>query len=252
MHTIPLLHPLDDHGRLPRPVPAEAFVPQPVPAADVSRYHHPHFLRTEPTDFGAVRTCFRPFSGHEARPEMPLAAWEDPELTRQQKQELDRQYDAARTLWSQKRLRLRAAPVMRRAAPLWQAWKDAEAGLRRVFAEFWSTPDGMWRAQLLKLTDAERAALAAARAWDEVAEELSLLAAEHRREVGEDEDLPLETVAQELGLDASDWEISWPDEYKAGPYSWDSRTPMVRRIDAEAKRQRERLAEIARLAPTLT
>ncbi|MFE6460417.1 hypothetical protein ACFVP0_23570 [Streptomyces cinereoruber] len=268
--TIPLLHPLDDHGRLPRPLVGEtgrlsqgvrdaadavtAATAKPVlsPAADLARYAHPHYLRAEPTAFGSATFHFKAFTGREPRPETPLAAWSDSELTYEQKKELDRQYDAARTLWSQMRLRLRAAPVVRRAAPLWQGWKDAEAGLRRVFAAFWSTPDGMWRAQLLKLTDAERAALAAARAWDEVAEELSLLAAEHRREVGEDEDLPLQAVAQELGLDASDWEISWPDEYKAGPYSWDSRTPMVRRIDAEAKRQRERLAEVARLAPTLT
>ncbi|SEE61296.1 hypothetical protein [Streptomyces sp. TLI_105] len=263
--TIPLLHPLDDHGRLPRrpldetsrlpqdvreaadALAAAAAKPQLSPAADIARHCHPHYLRAEPTAFGTVTFYFRAFTGRESRPEMPREAWDDPALTWKQKCELDSQYTVAQSLWSQGRLRIQAAPVLRRAAPLWQAWTTAQSELREAFEVFRHTSDGMWRAQLLRLTDAERAALDAARAWDAVAEELSLLAAEQRRDAGEEHELELETVARELGLDASDWVIRWPDDYTPRAYSWPHQTPLVRALTAEIEQQRERLMEVARL-----
>ncbi|MEU6621905.1 hypothetical protein ABZ926_14170 [Streptomyces litmocidini] len=266
--TIPLLHPFDGHSHLPRQpldetsrlpqdvraaaaaVAAAAAKPQLSPAADIARYCHPHYLRAEPAAFGTVTFYFRAFTGREPRPEMPREAWDDPALTWEQKRELDSQYTVAESLWSQGRLRIQAAPVMRRAAPLWQAWKTAQAELRETFEAFRHTPDGMWRAQLLRLTDAERSALDAATAWDAVAEELSLLAAEQRREAVEEHELELETVARELGLDASDWVIHWPDDYTPRSYPWPHQTPLVRALTAEIEQQRERLAEVDRLAGT--
>ncbi|MFI8769508.1 hypothetical protein ACIGN6_32015 [Streptomyces sp. NPDC053792] len=264
--TIPLKHPLDDHGRLPRrpldetgrlprgvreaadALVAAAAKPQLSPAADIARYCHPHYLRAEPAAFGTANFYFRAFTGYESRPEMPRAAWDDPALTWEQKRELDSQYTVAESLWSQGRLRLQAAPVMRRAAPLWQAWTTAQAELRETFEAFLHTTDGMWRAQLLRLTDAELAALDAARAWDAVAEELSLIAAEQRRDAVEEHELELKTVGQELGLDASGWVIYWPDDYTPRAYSWQHQTPVVRAVTAEIEQQRERLTEVARLA----
>ncbi|MFC9734298.1 hypothetical protein ACFWGM_35510 [Streptomyces roseolus] len=267
MRTIPLLHPLDDTGRLPRPdhalagldaerarireaaaaLAAAAAKPVLSPAVDIARYAHSHYLRAEPTAFGSATFYFHAFTGREPRPEMPREAWDDPALTYEQKRELDAQYTVAESLWSQGRLRIQAAPVMRRAAPLWQAWKETEALLRETFEAFRHSPDGMWRAQLLRLTEAEETALAAAKAWDAVAEELSLLAAEQRRASTEGHELELTTVAAELGLDASDWSIHWPDDYTSRSYSW-PQTPTVRALTAEIERQRERLREVARLA----
>ncbi|MFE5714500.1 hypothetical protein ACFQ7J_27270 [Streptomyces sp. NPDC056501] len=268
--TIPLLHPLDDTGRLPRPARddtrrlpqplsdagpelATATVePQPATAADLSRYHHPHFLRVAPAASGSFNFYFRAFTGREARPETPREVWDDATLTWAQRLDIDRQYDVARSLWSQGWLRVQASPVLRKAGPLWEAWVTAQAELQQVFAAFWSTPDGMWRARLLQLTDAEQAALAAATAWDAVAEQLSKLAAAQRRDADENDDLPLEAVALELGLDASAWDIRLPDEYEPRPYSWgDDKTPMLRRLTAEIEQQRQRLSEVGRLAGEL-
>ncbi|MFF5638249.1 hypothetical protein [Streptomyces sp. NPDC012825] len=264
--TIPLLHPLDDRGRLPRPLADEtsrlpkdvrdaadalaAASAKPVlsSAADIARYCHPHYLRAEPMAFGSATFYFRAFTGREPRPEMPREAWSDPALTREQRRELDGQYTVAESLWSQGRLRIQAAPVLHRAAPLWQAWKEAEALLRETFEAFRHSPDGMWRAQLLRLTEAEQSALEAARAWDTVAEELSLLAAEQRRAATEGHELELTTVAAELGLDASGWVIHWPDDYSPRPYSWEHQTPVVRALTTEIEQQRKRLKEVARLA----
>ncbi|MFD6113849.1 hypothetical protein ACFWG0_27600 [Streptomyces yangpuensis] len=246
-HTIPLLRPLDSTGLPHQPNPAPAAEPEAAPAADLTRYHHPLFVRSEPRVFGAA-LYFQGFTGREERPEMPMAAWEDKAVTWEQRRELSLQYDAARVMWSQARLRLQAGPVLRRAAPLWEAWTTAQAELHQVFAAFWTTPDGMWRAQLLKLTDAEQAAQSAARAWDQVAEELAKLAAEQLRAAGEEYDLPLTEVAKELGLDAADWVIDSPDQYETGPYSWRTETPVVRHATGEITQQRERLTEVARLA----
>ncbi|MFF5393265.1 hypothetical protein ACFY5H_33985 [Streptomyces sp. NPDC013012] len=267
--TIPLKHPLDDHGRLPRPLTDEptrlpqdvcdaaavlaAAAAKPVlsPAADIARYAHPHYLRAEPTAFGSATFYFRAFTGREPRPAMPREAWDDPALTYEQKRELDAQYTVAESLWSQGRLRIQAAPVMRPAAPLWQAWKEAEALLRETFEAFRHSPDGMWRAQLLRLTEAEQSALEAARAWDTVAEELSLLAAEQRRTATEEHELELTTVAAELGLDASGWAIHWPNDYAPLAFSWQRQTPTGRALTAEIEQQRKRLKEVARLAGDL-
>ncbi|MFJ5098983.1 hypothetical protein [Streptomyces sp. NPDC088557] len=263
--TIPLLHPLDDHGHLPRPPADEtSLLPQDIrdaaalaaaaakpvlsPPDAIARYAHPHYLRAEPTAFGSATFYFRAFTGREARPEMPVEAWDDPVLTREQKRELDAQYTVAASLWSQGRLRTQAAPVIRRAAPLWQAWKTAQNQLTETFDAFRSSPDGMWRAQLLRLTEAEETALAAATAWDAVAEELSLLAAEQRREATEEGELELTAVAKELGLDASGWTIHWPDDYTPHPCSWEHQTPLVRSLTTRIAQQRERLREVARLA----
>lgn len=263
--TIPLLHPLDDRGHLPRrpldtadrlpdsirdaaAMVAAAAEPVLSPAADIARYCHPHYVRAEAAPFGTVTYYFRPFTGREARPEMPKEAWSDPALTHGQKRELDAQYTVAASLWSQNWLRIQAAPVLHRAAPLWQVWQEAEALLRETFEAFRHSPDGMWRAQLLRLTEAEETALAAATAWDTAAEELSLLAAEQRRAATEEHELKLTAVATELGLDASGWTIHWPDDYTPRSYSWQCQTPTVRALTSGIEQQRERLREVARLA----
>ncbi|MEU3602252.1 hypothetical protein ABZ714_26570 [Streptomyces sp. NPDC006798] len=251
LRTIPLRRPLDGTGLpVPQTLPAPAEQPVPLPAADIARYYHPLFLRAEPgRDEGWVTYYFGGFTGHEPRPETPNAVWDDPSVTREQRRELEAQYDSARILWSKARLRLRAAPLLRAAAPLWEAWRQAQAEYHQVFTAFWTTPDAMWRAQLLKLTDAERAAMDTARAWDEIAGELAGLAAEQLRAAGEEDELPLTDVAREIGLDADGWTIACADEYARGSsYSWHRQTPLVRALTTEIAAKRERLAEVARLA----
>ncbi|MER5696087.1 hypothetical protein ACWDBO_29995 [Streptomyces mirabilis] len=246
-HTIPLKTPLDD-TRLPhRPAPAATTATAP---ADTARYHHPLFLRAEPERFASwVTYSFRAFTGLEEQPQMPAEAIRDRTLTREQSAALSHEYDAARILWSKARLRRQAGPLLKKAAPLWKAWTAAHDQLEATFREFWATEDGRWRAQLLRLTDAERAAQSAAEAFDEVAEKLSRLAEEQIRVAGESDDLPLRTIAQELGLDASDWHIAWPGAYTSSTASWRGfGDRLIDRLHKEIDAQRERLAEVAQLA----
>ncbi|MCZ4098022.1 hypothetical protein [Streptomyces sp. H39-C1] len=137
--------------------------------------------------------------------------------------------------------------MLRKAAPLWNAWTTARGELHRVFQGFWETADGRWRAQLLSLTDAERAAKAAAAAWDEVAETLARMAADQIGAAGHDEALHLTEIAQELGLDSSAWRIDSVDAYNPASY-WGRETPLVESLNDEIEKQRERLREVAGLA----
>ena len=94
--------------------------------------------------------------------------------------------------------------------------------------------------------DAEKAAEKAAAAWDTVAEELARLVDDHRHITGYDNDLPLETVAKEIGLDASAWVIDSVREYTYD--RWRTHTPVVGQLHALVTQQRARLREVADLA----
>ncbi|GGX39923.1 hypothetical protein [Streptomyces chryseus] len=234
--TVALTHNLDDSG-----------LAAGVQLADPTSYHHPLFQRSEPGRCeGSVVFYFAAFTGRESEPQTPIAAYDDKVLTWEQISDLGKQYEAARILWSKARLRLRAAPLLRQAASLWEAWTTAKAEMERVYRAFWETDDGRWRAQLLRLTDAEQAAEAAADAWDEIARRLAQLAADQIGAAGYDEELPLTEVANELGLDASGWHIEHVDAY-ADRY-WSQSTPLRALLAQQVDAQRQRLVEVARLA----
>ncbi|MCC9708196.1 hypothetical protein E4N62_24825 [Streptomyces sp. MNU76] len=244
---IPLKTPLDDTG-LSHHRPGTAT--STAAAADISRYHHPLFLRSEPGRFeGWVTYSFRAFTGLEEQPQMSIEAIRDTTLTREQSAELSNEYEAARVLWSKARLRRQAGPLLKQAAPMWEAWTAAHGQLVATFREFWTTEDGLWRAQLLRLTDAERAAEAAAEAFDDIAEKLTRLAEEQIRVAGEDDDLPLSTIAKELGLDDSDWHIAWHGAYTSSTAGWRGiGDRLIDRVHKEIDAQRERLREVQVLA----
>ncbi|WP_331740825.1 hypothetical protein [Streptomyces sp. NBC_01006] len=250
-NTIPLKRPLDATGLPPRQSPEpEPSAPAAVPEGDATAYHHPAFVRVEPGHFaGDFIYYFTGFTGREPQPEVPLAAYDDQTLDYDQIRELSRQYRSAQVLWSQARLRLLAVPVLQQAVPLWDAWTAARDELRLVFSEFWTTADGKWKAQLLRLTDAESVAKKAARKWDDIAEQLAKLAADQVHVAGYDHELDLSDVAQAAGLDIRGWNICHADEYKP-PYN--RPTPLVYDLDTEIKEQRERLTEVAALAGDIT
>ncbi|MFF0094635.1 hypothetical protein ACFYSF_32415 [Streptomyces canus] len=243
---IPLKTPLDDTG-LPHHRPGTATR---TAAAGISRFHHPLFLRSEPGRFeGWVTYSFRAFTGLEVQPLMPMEAIRDMSLSREQSTDLSNQYEAARVLWSKARLRRQAGPLLKQAAPLWEAWAAAHGQLLDTFGEFWSIEDSRWRAQLLRLTDAERAAESAAEAFDEIAERLTQLTEEQVRVAGEDEDLPLSTIAKELGLDDSNWHIAWSGAYTSSTASWRGiGDRLIDKVHKEIDAERERLREVQVLA----
>ncbi|MEW1551483.1 hypothetical protein [Streptomyces tsukubensis] len=251
--TIALHHALDRSGLSPAPAPAgpgtapEPARPVPLPAADTARYHHPLFVGSAPGRYeGQTLYTFGGFTGRETRPATPGEVWRDTALTHGQRTELDRQYGAARALWSKARLRLLAVPALRKAAPLWQAVHTTRTELDEVFRAFWSTPDGMWRARILALTDAQEAAVAAAQVWDPAGEQLARLAADQMHEAGEEYELPLAEVAAGAGLDITGWGIASAYEYEE--FVWRSGGPQEAAVRAEITAQRERLADVARLA----
>ncbi|TVZ90470.1 hypothetical protein [Streptomyces sp. BK340] len=245
---IPLKAPLDETGLMSRYQPGTTT--RAAVATDISRYHHPLFVCSEPGRFpGWMTYFFQAFTGLEEQPQMPLEAIRDTSLTREQSAALSDEYDAARILWSKARLRRQAGPLLKMAAPLWEAWTAAHEQLGATFREFWTTVDGRWRAQLLRLTDAERAAELATEAFDEIAVKLSHLAEEQIRVTGEDEDLPLRTVARELGLDDSDWHIAWHGAYTSSTASWRGiGDRLIDKVHKGIDAQRERLREVQVMA----
>ncbi|WP_438490723.1 hypothetical protein [Streptomyces sp. S186] len=256
MHTIPLRMPLDDTGLPHRQEPS---APAPAAPVNASRYNHPHFLGTSPGEReGWIVYTFAPFTGTEPTPTFPTTAYDDTSLTWELRDSLHDQYTAARIAWSHARLRRQAKALLHKAASLWTAWTTARDELIAVFEEFWSTSDGHWRAQLLRLTDAERAVNKAAGDWDTVAAKLAKVAADQIDVAGYDEKLPLTTVAQELGYDASDWMIHPVDDYahplpqyrivRNGVDYYGRATPLTASATQLVEAQRERLREVANLA----
>ncbi|MEU9663505.1 hypothetical protein [Streptomyces chartreusis] len=256
-HTIPLKTPLDDTGLPHRPA-AAAPAPALPASADLSRYHHPNFLRTEPGRYGGVNFLFKAFTGLELMPAYPEAANADPALTWAMRGDLIDQYQVARILWSKARLRHEAAPLLRKAAPLWTAWTTARDELAAAFAQFRTTSDGHWRAQLLHLTDVERTATQAAGAFDDIAIQLAQAADDQTKAAGWDEQLDLTDIAQEIGIDASDWVIHRLDDYayplptyrivRGGVVHYGHATPLAAVAAQLIGDQRERLREVADLA----
>ncbi|MCF3143748.1 hypothetical protein [Streptomyces platensis] len=255
MHTIPLRTPLDDTGLAHHQDQAEQ---PPAPRLDTSRFNHPNFLGTSRGEReGWIVYSFTPFTGAEDRPQLPAAAYHLP-LGWQDREPLARQYEAARILWSYARLRSQAKPLLHEAASRWTDWTEAKAQLTAVFERFWSTGDGQWRAQLLRLVDAERAVTKAADRWDTVAGHLAQIAADQIEVAGREEELPLTTVATELGYDASDWMVRPVGDYchplpqyrivRDGIELWDRATPLAASASKLIEVQRERLREVASLA----
>ncbi|MEU9376536.1 hypothetical protein AB0D94_22565 [Streptomyces sp. NPDC048255] len=254
-HTIPLKSPLDDTGLSHRDTLTSPAASVPV---DASRYFHRHFVDARPASGGGTVFRFTAFSGYESQPEMPAGAYDDTAMTWELRDQLRDQYTAARVLWSHARLRHRAAPLLHKAGPLWSAWTAARDELVATFAQFWGAGDGLWRAQLLRLTDAERAAQQAASAFDVVARELAQTVADQVDVAGWDEALALTTVAGELGYDASDWKVHHVDDHthplpqycivRDGVDHYGRATPLTVSATQLIEEQRERLREVAALA----
>jgi hypothetical protein len=220
--------------------------PMTATAADVlARWHHPHFVAAEPDTRGYyTKYSFRPFTGAEPKPEMPSAAWDDENLTWEDKKRLSEEYRAMEVVWGQARFKLQARPVVTKAVPVWQEYARARKAMDAVFAEFWEIEDGKWKAQTLKLADAQREALAAASEWDGVAKGLAEFQEEHVRAVGEEDALLLRQVTPDFGIDTSDWEISWLGDYEA---SYRRETPLVRDLTKVIEGQKAKLREAAAL-----
>ncbi|MGW4994288.1 hypothetical protein ACWEQ3_42840 [Streptomyces mirabilis] len=249
-HTIPLAHALDDSHlspAAPRPV-----APAPVDAAALltagtARYHHPHYLRVEQNGPDQVRFLFREFTGRESEPSSPLEMYRDPALTSEQCTMIGHQYTAARVLWSQRRMRVQAAPLLKTAALRWSAWTIAHDTMMSRSAEFATLPDDRWRSQVLRLLDAHRVARQMAADWDDIAEQLAVVVDDQHSAVNDwSDEMDLAVVAAELGVDIKGWLVDHISAYRATPY-YRHDTPLVARLVKTIDDQRARLADVAHL-----
>ncbi|MET7852944.1 hypothetical protein ABZT48_32955 [Streptomyces avermitilis] len=250
VHTIPLAHALDDSHL--SPVATAPVAPTPVGAAALmtagtARYHHPHYLSAEQLDADRVRFSFRGFTGRETEPSSPLEMYRDPALTSEQRTLIARQYTAARVLWSQRRMRLRAAPLLATAALRWAAWSIAHDTVIARFEAFATLPDDQWRSQVLRLLDAHRVARQSAADWDDIAEQLAVVVADQHETVDDwSDEVDLAVVAAELGVDIQGWLVDHVSAYRATPY-YQRDTPLVARLVKTIDEQRARLADVAHL-----
>ena len=221
-------------------------------AADLTPFHHPHFIdgrRDTEYRFGARYFFqFRPFTGSEPEPEMPDGLWN--QLSEEEDYQLLRaEYRLAYELWAKARFRRDVTPMLRAAVPVWQEYEQARNAMAAAFAAFWETSDIQWRAQILRLTDAHAQAVAAARNWDSVAASLVQAQDKHLRDVGEEHELDLRDVAAGADLDISTWEICGDYDYKRPEWHYgEFVTPAVRAVREEIERQKERLKEVDELA----
>jgi hypothetical protein len=209
----------------------------------IRKYHHLHFISAEHKTWGTKYT-FRGFTGSEPEPQSPEAAWKDDSLSWEERRLVDREYEAARCMWSQARFRRDAAPAITSAVSVWQAYARARSAMDAAFAAFWETGDGQWRAQILRLTDAHEEALRTAAEWDRVADRLVRMQYEHFRYVGEGNELTLKDAGAGIGIDTTSWFIDF--YYYGNQRDGDTLTSKVREAISGHK---DRLREVAELTP---
>ncbi|MET7780397.1 hypothetical protein ABZU94_34850 [Streptomyces mirabilis] len=249
-HTIPLAHALDDSHLSPAAPPPVAPAPVETAAlltAGTARYHHPHYLRVEQTGPDQVRFLFREFTGRETEPSSPLEMYRDPTLTSEQRTMIGHQYMAARVLWSKRRMRVQATPLLKTAALRWSAWTIAHDTMMARFAGFATLPDDRWRSQVLRLLDAHRVARQMAADWDDIAEQLAVVVDDQHSAVDDwSDEMDLAVVAAERGVDIKGWLVDHISAYRATPYDQHD-TPLVARLVKTIDEQRARLADVAHL-----
>ncbi|WP_190824746.1 hypothetical protein [Saccharopolyspora pogona] len=209
-----------------------------VQATDTAQYfpHHPHFVSVERGTY-RNKFVFKPFTGREPEPVAPHhpGVFEGPvyEEWKQRRDELQ----AAGDLWAMARYRIDMEPLFQRGAKEWprvvaavKEMREAYAGLRSATA---------WDSAVMRLLDAQDAALQAMTDWDNsVGCEIARTEA---RQPGSVHDGPgWRRLAQEMGFDSADWQV--------GTYYWSDRSwgdSPVDDLKSEIDQQKRRLREIA-------
>jgi hypothetical protein len=205
--------------------------------------HHPHFVTAERALSG-INFGFRPFTGDEPEPVAP--SWDPwpalgtPEREAQMTQQAE--FDCARDLWLMARYRRALRPLFEKAAPAWRTYAQATTALDTAWEALHSAP--VWQVAVLRLLEAQDAALAAARTWED--HDLPIAELASRQETRIREHRPsLSTLATEAGFaEATDWRFGCIYD----PASQDYEDGLVQHLTKQITRQRERLREIAKLS----
>ncbi|WP_327359834.1 hypothetical protein [Streptomyces sp. NBC_01304] len=216
----------------------------------LAKYHHPNFISVEPGRFqGEFRFTWKPFTGREPEPARPDASYEDESLSSEDRDRLNMEYRAAEEMWGIARFHLKARPQVTTMAPLWTTYQTAQTAMTEAFEALLSTTDNTWRAQVMKLTDLHRTALAAAEKWDQAAEELALIHKEYSEAVGPDKDRRVEDLISDYNTPTQGWKVDWYSTYEIPSYPWNQefQTPTVKTVTEEIEQQKTRIREVADL-----
>lgn len=105
------------------------------------------------------------------------------------------------------------------AGDVWNAYTTARDELAAAYEAMKSQPDNLWRAGLGRIVDATEPAQKAARRWDYLAQDFWKIAAWYNGVFDDPysapgEDRALREVAKKAGVNADDWLISYPSDYR--------------------------------------
>jgi hypothetical protein len=208
------------------------FASVPVPG-----WRHPHLLdvRTRKTKLLGHQdgVVIKPFTGHEPEPVLPkgwdmVREGEDWRPVTQRQKEIGFVHDE----WAKAAFEVKVGALLKQvdryggspAAQVWEQFEQARDALTAAYAALRATPDGMWRAALVRIVEAKATARAAAKSWDSVAEQFARLDEQLLDAVGE-EQYPGNAIglaAAKHGVDVSGWLFGGVSDYRRS--SWTSPT----------------------------
>lgn len=177
---------------------------------DLVRPHaHPNFQGVS-LDGRRVRCEFKPFTGREPEPEIPQAYW-DTTLPEGVRSLMGLIHDEATRLWDIARYIHELQVATDGAAPRWTAYTAARDAMNQAY-EALGQPDAhqQWRSLVFQLTQAQDAALAAARDWDALARRIAQV--DDRRVYA---DIAPRDAQRQAGID-QDWDIRSLYDYQGG------------------------------------
>lgn len=202
----------------------------------LAEFHHANLTAIDRVDRGPDTGMpvfrFRDFTGAEEEPYIWGTGYDaHPGLAAADRALLEAEYRQAHRLWAAARYCSQALHLIREAAPYWQRYAAAWQAMETARRALHHISDGMWHAAVLQLTEAQDAALEAARAWDDGA------AARLARLPGGGDWPDLADAAAVAGIDVTGWHIATPSDYE--PKSWRRESPLAERILKEIDRQRD-------------
>jgi hypothetical protein len=208
--------------------------------------HHPHFVSATPSHFGGIQYEFRAFTGDEPEPQGPTWTEDLPQDEARYAEYRERrdEIEAAHRLWELARYRRQLEPMLRKAAAAWPAVAEAKQRVTDAYAAL-DAPPHSWEVAVKQLLDAHDHARTVVGNWDcnhayPIAK-FEGTQSFHVREYGPG----YRGMAQEIGIDASDWEIGWYTPAREGVVREDYGNSPQDTLNREIDRQRAQLAEVA-------
>jgi hypothetical protein len=221
----------------------------PATLIDLPRWRH----RDRISPDGAAEFRFQRFNRYEPRPEIPdrlavvreqARAQNHPDVEKWWLSILD-EASAAREAWARDLHRAKVTESLHGLADAWPQWLAARQAADDAYTALERTPDGFWRAALLALATARRAARALAQQVDQYGRNIADCDREYRRVC----DVPSwKQYASDAGINLPGWELHERDDYQASAWSDGTGNPTLDELNRVIVEQDERIRDAARLA----